>query len=304
MPASYNRIMGRRGNFLLYTRNGDTVCRLEIKTGVSHEIASAPAIDTRSLSMVPDERSAFWTEGGSTLIQCTLVGNKRTVYECPQGWRVGTGMSVSEDGLFVALTEVKGTQYRVRLITAAKGVATTVAESPDLELKDPVIRPKRAGLFYMRGNELHLASFDASQNYKLRAATGEVSSAHWSADGRMIEYLVKAEGARLPALRECQPDANEDKLVAPTSQFAAMSRNGDGTVFVGASASKASPHVLLLLRSVKREFTLGEHKASDPAMVAPVFSANSQRIFFQTDRDGKWAIYMMQVDKLVEETEN
>jgi oligogalacturonide lyase len=297
--------MGRRGGFLLYSRDNEMVCRLEIKSGVSQEIAQAVGIDPRSLSMVPDERSLYWTESGMTLVQTPLTTNarKRTVYETSQGWRLGSGMSVSEDGLFVTLVETKENQHRLRLIATGKGVATTVAESP-VTLKDPVIRPKRAGLFYSRGSELWLASFDGSQNYKLRAAGGEIMGAHWSADGRTIEYLVKAEGASLPALRECQPDANEDKLVAPTSQFAAVSRNGDASVFVGASGSKASPHVLLLLRSVKREFTLAEHKASDPSQVSPVFSPNSQRIFFQTDRDGKWAIFMMQVEKLVEETEN
>lgn len=305
MPALYNRIMGRRGGFLLYARDAKAVCRLEVKSGVSHEILDSPGIDPRTLSMVPDERSVFWTESRTNLVQGFLSGGrKRTVYAAPQGWQFGNGMSVSEDGLFVALVEVKEKQSRVRLIATAKGVASTITDAADAELHDPVIRPKRAGLVYGRGNELWLGNFDASQNYKLRVAAGEVYSAHWSADGRTVEYLIRADGAKLPALRECQPDANEDKLVAPTSQFASVSRNGDSSVFVGASSSKASPHVLLLLRSVKREFTLAEHKASDPALVAPVFSPNSQRIFFQTDRDGKWAIYMMQVEKLVEETEN
>jgi oligogalacturonide lyase len=37
--------------------------------------------------------------------------------------------------------------------------------------------------------------------------------------------------------------------------------------------------------------------------VNPMFSPNSQRIFFQSDRDGKMAIYAMVVEKLVAETE-
>jgi oligogalacturonide lyase len=54
---------------------------------------------------------------------------------------------------------------------------------------------------------------------------------------------------------------------------------------------------------VKRELTLCEHRASDPQQVTTLFSPNSQRIFFQSDRDGKMAIYSMAVDRLVEETE-
>ena len=109
----------------------------------------------------------------------------------------------------------------------------------------------------------------------------------------------------LNSLRELTPDTNsEDKPIADTSQFVTFGRNADASVFVGASGSKASPHVLLLVRAVRRELTLAEHRASDPSMVAPVFAPNSRRIFFNSDRHGKPAIYSMQVDKLVEETED
>jgi oligogalacturonide lyase len=39
-------------------------------------------------------------------------------------------------------------------------------------------------------------------------------------------------------------------------------------------------------------------------MVEPVFAPNSRRVFFNSDRHGKLAIYSMQVEKLVEETED
>jgi oligogalacturonide lyase len=72
---------------------------------------------------------------------------------------------------------------------------------------------------------------------------------------------------------------------------------------VGASGSKASPYMLLLVRSVKRELTLCQHRASDPRQVTAFFSPNSQRVVFQSDRDGKMALYSIAVDRLVEETE-
>jgi oligogalacturonide lyase len=46
-----------------------------------------------------------------------------------------------------------------------------------------------------------------------------------------------------------------------------------------------------------------EHKASNAEAVAPLFSPDSQRICFQSDRHGKAAIYSMHVEKLVEKTE-
>lgn len=53
---------------------------------------------------------------------------------------------------------------------------------------------------------------------------------------------------------------------------------------------------------MKRELTLCEHRASDPAMAAPVFSANSQQLFFTSDLHGNPAIYRLDVTKLVSET--
>jgi Tol biopolymer transport system component len=42
---------------------------------------------------------------------------------------------------------------------------------------------------------------------------------------------------------------------------------------------------------------------SDPVAVGPIFSPDSQRIFFQSDREGKPAIYRIRVEKFVEETD-
>ncbi len=53
---------------------------------------------------------------------------------------------------------------------------------------------------------------------------------------------------------------------------------------------------------MKRELTLCEHRASNPAMVAPMFSPNSQQVYFNSDIHGKPAIYRMDVDKLVAAT--
>jgi oligogalacturonide lyase len=149
-----------------------------------------------------------------------------------------------------------------------------------------------------------LANYDAAQDYRLRLADGETGPAEWSPDGRTVLYLnYPAEHGKLHNLREFTPDTNEDKMLAPTTQFVGFGPNADATVFVGASGSKASPHVLLLVRAVQRELTLAEHRASDPRMVAPVFSPNSQRVYFSSDQHGKPAIYTMSVERLVEETE-
>jgi len=116
--------------------------------------------------------------------------------------------------------------------------------------------------------------------------------------------LHKPEGeGKLNEMREVAPDTNTDVLLSKTSQFVRFAPNGDASVFLGASGSKAQPTLLLLLRTVRRELTICEHKCSDPRLANPTFAPNSQRIFFQTDRHGKMVIYSMAVDRLVDPTE-
>jgi oligogalacturonide lyase len=59
----------------------------------------------------------------------------------------------------------------------------------------------------------------------------------------------------------------------------------------------------VLLRATRREFTLCEHRSSTPQGVQPRFTPNSQRVLFESDRHGKRAIYMLNVEKLIEKTD-
>jgi Tol biopolymer transport system component len=145
---------------------------------------------------------------------------------------------------------------------------------------------------------------DGKQNYRLRLADGRAVSTTWTPDGKDALYLnVPPDLHKLRGIREFTPDTNEDKAISDTTQYACFERNADGSVFVGASGSQASPHVLLLVRSAGRELTLCEHRASDPAMVSPIFSPDSRNVLFTSDQHGKPAIYRITVDKLVQATE-
>ena len=101
---------------------------------------------------------------------------------------------------------------------------------------------------------------------------------------------------------EFTPDTGVDKMIGKTSQFASFGANRDASVFVGASRN-TSPAVLLFVRTGHSERTMCEHKATNAEAVAPLFSPDSQRIYFQSDRHGKAAIYGMHVEKLGEKTE-
>lgn len=308
LPAYYSRAISRKNDFLLYSSDRSGIFqgyRLEFKNGQSRAITGVPDLVTASLTLAPDEREFAYLAGRSVHLGRINGGHAREVYRIEEGFDLGTGFSLSEDGLVAALVEQKPGLSRLRLITMRTGAAATVVESPD-PISDPQPRPKRAGLLYRRNGELWVVNYDGGQNRKLKAAAGgDLGPALWSADGRAVDYLdFPADRKQLYNIREFTPDTNEDQFVSKTTQFVTFNRNADTSVFVGASGSKASPYVLLLVRSVKRELTLCQHHASDARQVTAFFSPNSQRVIFQSDRDGKMAIYSIAVDRLVEETES
>ena len=307
LPASYERAVSRRNNFLLYAsdRSGAVQAyRMDLKTGESRALTDVEELVADSLTLMPDERNFCYAAGRAIHIGGLVAARDRELYRAAGGFDLGHGFGLTDDGLYAALVEKNGAKHRIRLVTMRTGAAATLAESSE-PISDPLPRPRRANLMYRRGtSELWSVNFDGAQNRSLRLAGGGLGSALWSTDGKTILYLnFPSDPKQLHALREFTPDTNEDRLVASTSQFVTFNRNADSSVMVGASGSKASPYVLLLVRSVKRELTLCEHRASDPGQVTAIFSPNSQRIFFQSDRDGKMAVYAMVVDRLVEETE-
>jgi oligogalacturonide lyase len=287
-----------RHGFLICASNGSgkqEAYRIELKSGQQKQLTDSADLKPHSLSLLSDERSIVYLDG-ENLVTANLA-SLRTREVCKTSGAVGVAMS--DDGQYAIVAESR----RLQLVSMSKGSAETIVESEE-EISDPLPRPKRASVLYRRGGGLWLANHDGKQNYRLRVAEGGIGPALWSPDGRSVYYLSYPEDThKLHALREFIPDSNEDKAVANTSQFVGIGRNSDASVFAGASGSKASPYVLLLVRTVKRELTLCEHRATDPAMVCPVFAPNSQRVFFVSDRHGKPAIYSIAVEKLVEETE-
>jgi len=306
LPAFYQHAVARRG-FLLFAsdRTGSMQAfRMDLKTGECRQLTDAAALDPASLTLVPDER-AFCFFDGPLLHQSNLANlRERELYRIPEGWERSPGTSLSGDGSFAVFGERRQGGSRLRLVGLARGAARTVTEAP-FELTGPLVRPRRAQVLYRQGQEaLWLVNTDGSQARRLKLADGRVGPADWAPDGRTILYLSFPEDARqLNTIREFSPDQNADKLVAKTSQFVHFGFNRNTSVFVGASRNAASPTVLLLLRVTRRELTLCEHRATDPAAVAPIFSPDSQTVLFESDRHGKPAIYSVHVEKLVEETE-
>jgi oligogalacturonide lyase len=303
LPYPYARAIARRGLFFLFASDrgsGMQAFRFELRSGEMKQLTEAQDLQSWSLNILPDDRTFCYLAGRSLWLTPFGSLKDREVYRAPEGWEFGDGLSVSVDGVSAVLVEKQGQRHRLRLIGIARGTAVTVAEA-DEPIRHPQPRPRRASVLYQHGESLHLVNFDGQQNKRLCDLKPSPGAAQWSPDGRSVFYLSAKE--KLITLREVTPDTMQDKLIAPTSQFRSFSRNSDASVFIGAGGSVASPYILILVRAVRRELTLCEHKASDPSTVAPIFSPTSQRIYFESDRHGKSAIYSVVLDKFLEKTD-
>jgi len=297
-------VISRNSGMLLYCsdRTGSAQAfRMDLKTGDSQQLTASDDLDGRSLTLLPDSRS-FCFFAGHTLYVASL-GNlrERPVYTAGEEWELTSAPHVTADGGRVLLSERKAGLSRLRSVTLAQGAARTILETP-VEMADPLERPQHAQISYrQRAEGVWLVGADGKGNAELKLAAGGSGPAFWSPDGNTLLYLsFPEEPGQLNAIREYSPESRTDKLVAKTSQYATFAPNRDGTVYVGASRNAVSPVILIMLPSVRRELTLCEHRASRPDQVSPMFSPDAQRIYFQSDRHGKPAIYSLHVERLVE----
>jgi oligogalacturonide lyase len=314
LPGHYARAVSRRSTFLLYASDLTgrwEAFQMDLRSGQSRQLTEAENLEPASLTLLANDRGFCYFDG-KKLLTVTLANMRiREVYRVPEGFEPGRGLSVTEDGQYAALVENTAGENgssRLRLVRMANGSARDLAvcsAEHGEELRDPIPRPHGTSVLYRCGSAIWMVDYDGQHQRQLPLAEGETGPAMWSPDGRTVLYLnYPADPQKLHNLREFSPDSDTDRMIANTTQFVEFASNADASVFVGASGGKASPQVLLLVRAVRRELTLAEHRASNPGMVSPIFTPNSQRIFFMSDRDGKPAIYTMSVTRLVEKTED
>jgi oligogalacturonide lyase len=280
------------------------IYRMDVRTGQSRQIGEAAKLDRRSLCLLPDERGACFLDGRSLCRVLFSSPGQTELYRARDDWPQSSGLTVSGDGLNAILVESNRDLWRLKLVGLVRHSSATVAEAPE-PISAVMPRPGRAVVLYRRGiDSLWLAGYDGRENRRLCTADGEIGTAVWSSDGRTVLYLLFPPGrAGVTEIREHVPELNTDRMIVAAGKLASFSPNADATVFAAAGASVLSPFVTILLRATGRELVLCEHRSSDPALVAPQFSGDSQRLFFQSDRHGKLAIYTMRVDRLVEKTE-
>lgn len=309
LPRTNAIAFARRGGLLLYAsdRAGAThAWAMDLKSSEHKQLSEGRPLDAASLTLTVDERNFLYISDGKLWMSPTSGLRPRALWTSETGFAPESGIAATADGPSVIVIEKKGGGSLLRRVPLTRGTSAIVTEFPSASVLDPLPRPRRASIALRDGDGgLWLALYDGSRPRKLKTAPGRVLGASWIPDGRTLLYLLDplTEG-KANQLREMNPDTGEDTLLAGTSQFASFSANRDASVIVGASRSKAQPFVLLLVRSVRRELTICEHKASDASAVRPRFTPDSQRIYFQSDREGKPVLYGMAVDKLVEKTES
>ena len=296
LPAATNQFISGKERFLVFSsdRTGQhTPFRLDLRTGAITQLVNGGDIQPRSLCLDPANRTLSLLESGS--LKEIDLKSKRTRILADEVTAFSLGPS-SADVVVVK----KNRLYRLG------DQSTVLAEDVTGWC---VVRPGGGGCLFSRQvsdeeHELWHVSLNGPQSKVRALVKGRISSPCWSPDGRSVLFLreTEAEGIFRSSIHEVFPETCAEQFVASTSQFASFSPNADGSVFVGASRSKAQPTVVLLLRASKRELTLCEHGSKNAASVSPVFSPDSRRVYFGSDREGKWALYSVNVESLIEST--
>lgn len=302
LSAPTCRFVSIRDRFLIFSsdRGGRLApFRANLRTGMVMAIAETADLDPRSLCLDQKERILYFLDGGKLrAVNLRTRHEERPVGENISAFSIANSYGSESSSFWV----IRNTQLEYLNGNSARSVAENVSG-------ECLSRPGRPACLYTRNlgaeeSEIWYTGIDAPGTKPVLLASGRISNPVWSADGQSIFLLrdIPKGDAYFSEIHQLLPEGGAERCVAPTSQFAAFSPNGDDSVFVGASRSRAQPNIILLLRSVQREFTLCEHRSTQPAAVVPVFSPDSRRVYFQSDHQGKPAIYSVNVELLVEPT--
>ncbi|MCW5963388.1 MAG: hypothetical protein KIT83_05070 [Bryobacterales bacterium] len=305
LPGDLDRVMTRNDQQLLYASNRSghwLPYLLQVPKGESLPIAETANLQPASLAFLKDEKEVIYVDGLSLVRTQLRKSRSRELYEAANGWAPTGTLRISPDDRTVAVLESKGGASRIVFVDLGSGKSRIVIETAQGSLKPLDFHP-RFGLLLLDSRGVPVFQGGTPLPALAPFPAGEVLDARFDHAGGRLMYLIRSQGPpERTQLMELALPGGSHQLVANTSKFATFSPNADGSVFVGASGSIAQPLLLLLLRVTKREFSLMEHSSSQPSVVQPFFSNNSQLIFFQSDRLGKNCIFSVSVKGLVEQT--
>lgn len=272
---------------------------LDLRTG---EISPVPGVTgpvaPEALELTADERSIAVLSAGAVRIVPLSGGRGATVHEPGRDSEVAE-FQAAPDGRGVYVLE-RGRRGSAIRRSAGRGRPAETLAAGESTWSDLRVRPNRPGLLWRSEGVFWYAERAAAPPEQLGLA-GNVLQTLWTVDGRALLYLSRKDSGSIE-LREHVPDTAQDRLIGATTRFATFAANRDASVFAGLSGSSGAPYVLLLLRVTRRELTLCEHRTSNAPSSAVLFTPDSQRVLFETDRQGRTAIHGVSTAKLVEET--
>jgi Tol biopolymer transport system component len=296
LPAAANRFISLKDRYLIFSsdRGGAlSPFHVNLRTGALRQLATPSHLAAESLCLEPKERWLYFLDG-DRLLRAEVARHQISDTLAEQV----SSFSIAPSG---AVFLIRGGHLQ-RLDDGGKGSATLATGAGEMCLAQP---GGANGCLFAReisASEREFWYAAASAPKPILLAQGSISDPFWSPDGQSLLFLrdVSRPEVTLSEIHEVGLDGSGERGVASTSQFASFAPNFDGSVFVGASRSKAQPNVVLLLRTAKRELTLCQHHSSHATAVSPVFSPDARRVYFQSDEEGKPAIYSVNVELLVE----
>lgn len=288
LPHPSNRFIAARDRALVFSSNRTGAFapfHLDLHSGVLQQLATTPKLDVRSLSLDHAERSLFLLDSGQVKEVSLSSKRDRVLADGVRQFVVGR----TAENMFVLRGDSIERVDGQKIADGADSLLLTDADGR----RCIFTRPSGSA-----GRELWFV--DSETRRPALIANEQFSFPFWSPDEQAILFL-QGEIHKAQITQVTLPSMQHDVLsrVGPIACFAP---NANASVFAAALGSKAQPFVMLMLRSPRTETTLCEHHASDAAAVTPVFSPDSHRVYFQSNREGQNAIYSIDVSTLIEPT--
>lgn len=296
LPPPHQTLVSRQKRFLLYVReqNGkNQAWTLDLGSWRNRPLTAAQALVPDSLTMSEDGRMIAYVDGSDIVAGPPgRSGKKIHTLQAP-----ASTLDIGADAVFAA----EGNKL---LAIPVNGGTTAVVTEANAAIERPMLQPGAGSqIAFISGGALWVAAKSGGSPTRVPTAPGSrVTQARWSGGGTSLLYLLAAESGRgAVSLEEFRP-GSEPARIANTSQYKAFTTTADSSVIFGVSGSKAAPIVFLMLRQNRRELAVCEHAAKDAASVRITLTPDNRYLFFNSDREGRSAIYMLDLEKLVEKS--